>query len=136
MSETNKTTPSLVMAIVFMIAAVLFILAAVIVFEYGSVTTADGDTITPWYFWLLLAFSFLCFFIIIVIYIFMPYHKSQHLEKKPNETVEENLKEQQLPIYTFDTSKVSDMASQIYTSVSKKLFEPEMGSISSLARNS
>jgi hypothetical protein len=139
MSETNKTGISLTLAIIFMVAAVLFILAAIIVFEYGSTTTADGDTITPWYFWLLLAFAFLCFFVIIVIYVFIP---SSSMKKMTSEGTEEKVQQNMMeqPAYNITTNPKSSSESSFdfsgtLDSIKKKIFsEPSMNDISSLRR--
>lgn len=71
-SKDKKNITGLVLVIVFVIAGILFILAALLIYEYGSKTTANGDTVIPWYFWLLIAFGFLCFLICIIIYIYVP----------------------------------------------------------------
>jgi hypothetical protein len=70
--KEKKGDVSLTVAIVFLVAAALFLLAAILVFEYGSTTGPNGDQVVGWYFWLLLALSFLCFFVIIIVYILMP----------------------------------------------------------------
>lgn len=89
MSETStknkKGNVALTVTIVLVIVAILFILAALLVFEYGSKTTVDGDTITPWYFWLLLSLGFASFVICILVYIFVP--SGVKLDKKDIEMI-------------------------------------------------
>lgn len=126
-----KATASQTAIIALIVIAVIFLLSAILIFEFGSKTTSNGDTVIPWYFWLLFAIAFFLFFAAILAYIFVPTGMKEKQAKEVKEmkvTKKEELIFEEEPSYNYNISHT-------VSSVKKTIpMEPSMTDFDSLAR--